>query len=226
MLAAAFFVTVVVALAAYHVLIERPRRVASRELQRRAPAGPARLEDVVGPVPGGVFLQNGFTWSRVVPGGAVEVGVHPMLSGLVGANPEMLLDDPGIRVERGEPFMSIGDGDRELRVRAPVTGRITARNHYPRTDAGWEGMPGSDEAWLYRVDPDDLARDVPSWMIGTQAADWTRNRYERIREHLQHAVADGDTGLALADGGEVPFGALRELDPEAWLTFQDTFLTT
>ena len=219
MLAAAFFVTLIVALAAYHVLIERPRRVASRELQRRAPAGPARLEDVVGPVPGGVFLQNGFTWSRVVPDGAVEVGVHPMLVGLIGDTPEMLLDDPGSRVERGEPFMRIGDGDRALQLRAPVTGRITARNHYPQADAGWDGPYGSNEAWLYRVAPDDLARDVPSWMIGTQ------DRYERIREHLQHAVADGDTGLALADGGEVPFGALSELEPEAWLSFEETFLT-
>ncbi len=90
MLAAAFFVTVVVALAAYHVLIERPRRVASRYEQRRAPAGPARLEDVIGAVPGGVFLQNGFTWSRVVPDGAVEVGVHPMLAGLIGNKPQIL----------------------------------------------------------------------------------------------------------------------------------------
>ena len=225
MLAAAFFVTVVVALAAYHVLIERPRRVASRELQRRAPAGPARLEDVVGTVPGGVFLQNGFTWSRVVPDGAVEVGVHPMLVGLIGDKPDMLLADPGGRVERGKPFMKIGQGDRALELRAPVTGRITARNRYPRTDGGWDDPHGSDETWLYRVAPDDLARDVPSWMIGTQAADWTRNRYERIREHLQYAAAHGTTGLALADGGEVPFGALGELAPEAWLNFEEVFLT-
>ena len=225
MLAAAFFVTVVVALAAYHVLIERPRRVASRELQRRAPAGPARLEDVVGPMPGGVFLQNGFTWSRVVPDGAVEVGVHPMLVGLIGDKPELTLDDPGGRVERGQPFMKIGHGDRALHLRAPVTGRITARNHFPRTDGGWDDSHGSDETWLYRVAPDDLARDVPSWMIGTQATDWTRNRYERIREHLQYAAAHGSTGLALADGGEVPFGALKELAPEAWLNFEESFLT-
>ena len=220
MLAAAFFVTVIVALAAYHVLIEQPRRAALR-----ARTGPAPLDDVVGPLPGGVFLQNGFTWSRVVPDGAVEIGVHPMLVGLIGGEPEMLLHEPGNRVERGAPFLEIGEGDRALHLRAPVSGRITARNLYPNTHGGWENVRGSDEAWLYRIAPDDLARDVPSWMIGTQAADWTRDRYERIREHLQHAVADGDTGLALADGGEVPVGALSELDPDAWTTFEDTFLT-
>ncbi len=111
-------------------------------------------------------------------------------------------------------------------MRAPVTGRITARNQYARTPQGRDPARGSDESWLYRVAPDDLARDVPSWMIGAHAADWTRNRYEQIREHLQHAVADGEIGLALADGGEVPFGALTELDPESWAKFEETFLTS
>ncbi|MGW8282767.1 MAG: hypothetical protein ACWGON_05665 [Gemmatimonadota bacterium] len=225
MLAAAFFVTVVVALAAYHVLIERPRRVASRDLQRRAPAGPARLDELVGTVPGGVFLQNGFTWSRVVPDGAVEVGVHPMLAGLIGSKPRVSLFEPGERVVRGEPFLKIGTGDRDLSVRAPVTGRITARNQYAQTAQGSDPVRGSDDSWLYRVEPDDLARDVPAWMIGAHAEAWTRNRYEQIREHLQHAVADGDIGLALADGGEVPFGALRELDSESWARFEETFLS-
>ena len=109
MLAAAFFVTVIVALAAYHVLIEQPRRAALR-----ARTGPTRLDDVVGPLPGGVFLQNGFTWSRVVPDGGVEIGVHPMLVGLIGGEPEMSLHDPGNRVERGAPFLEIGEGDRAL----------------------------------------------------------------------------------------------------------------
>ncbi len=226
MLAAAFFVTVCVALAAHHVLIERPRRAASREIERRTRPGPARLEDVMGALPGGVFLQNGFTWSRVTPDGAVEVGVHPMLIGLVGRDPELDLEIPGTRVERGHPFVRLGVGDRALSVRAPLSGRITARNRWPRRDATWEGTRVRDGSWLYRIEPDDLAREVPTWMIGDRAADWTRNRYERIREHLQHAVADGTTGLALADGGEVPFGALHELPAEAWESFETKFLRT
>lgn len=225
MLAAAFFVTVVVALAAYHVLIERPRRVASRDLQRRAPAGPARLDELVGSVPGGVFLQNGFTWSRVVPNGAVEVGVHPMLAGLIGIKPRLTLIEPGERVVRGQPFLKIGTGDRELSVPAPVTGRITACNQFPQAGLLTDPERGSEDAWLYRVEPDDLARDVPVWMIGAHANAWTQSRYEQIREHLQHAVADGDIGLALADGGEIPFGALTELDSESWARFEETFLT-
>ncbi len=226
MLAAAFFVTVVVALAAHHVLIERPRRATLRAVEQRTRPGPARLEDITGAVPGGVFLQNGFTWSRVTPEGAVEVGVHPMLVGLVGRDPQFELEQPGARVERGRPFLRVRHGDRHLAIRAPLSGRVTARNRWPRRDGSWEGAAGRDGSWLYRIEPDDLAREVPTWMIGERAQLWTRNRCARIREHLQHAVAEGEVGLAFADGGEVPFGALAELGPDAWQAFETAFLKT
>jgi hypothetical protein len=51
------------------------------------------------------------------------------------------------------------------------------------------------------------------------------HRYERIREHLQHHAIQGSAGIALADGGQVPVGALRELDSAAWGAFEATFLT-
>lgn len=224
MLAAAFFVTVVVALGGYHLLVERPRRAMLQQVQRQAHARPAPLEEVVGAVPGGVFLQNGFTWSRIVQDGSVEIGVHPMLQGLVGDDIRYSLEDPGQHIDRGEPFLGIGTGDRSVHVRAPLSGRITAQNRFPPSRVTALDVKGDAAAWLYRIQPDDLAGEIPAWMIGAHAKEWTRDRYERIREHLQHAVAGGEIGLALADGGEVPIGALSELDPQAWSEFEARFL--
>ncbi|MDT8436457.1 MAG: hypothetical protein RRA92_06840 [Gemmatimonadota bacterium] len=224
MLAAAFFMTVIVALAAHHVLIERPRRAADREAGRRTRAGPAPLRDVMGALPGGVFLQDEFTWSRVTPDGDVDVGIHPLLLGLVGGHARLDLETPESRVEKGRPFARIGMNGRSLAVRAPVSGRIRARNPYAPVDGSWESARERDGGWLYRIEPDDLASEIPTWMIGQAAADWSRERYGRVREYLQRAVAGGETGLALADGGEVPVGALAELDPEAWRSFETEFL--
>ena len=223
MLAAAFFVTVVVALGGYHLLIERPRRVT---LQRQAHTGPAALEEIVGNLPGGVFLQNGFTWSRLVPDGSIEVGVNPMLMGLIGDHAELRLADPGPRVERGSELAAVGADGRTLHLRTPVAGRVKARNRYPEGCCDWNGVRDGDGAWLFRIEPDDLAREVPVWMIGSEAADWTRDRYERIREHLQRSMPAGEAGLALADGGAVPVGALRDLDSDAWESFEDAFLAS
>jgi len=224
MLAATFLVTVVVALGAYNLLVERPRRAVSRRREGLLVVGPAPLEETIGPLPGGVFLQNGFTWSRLVPDGSIEVGVNPMLMGLVGDHAELRISDPGERIERGAELAEIGTDGRSLHLRAPVAGRIKARNRYPDGRLDWNSVRDGADAWLLRIEPDDLARDVPAWMIGSEAADWTRDRYERIREHLQRSVPAGEAGMALADGGAVPVGALKDLDSVAWESFEDAFL--
>jgi glycine cleavage system H lipoate-binding protein len=224
MLAAAFFVTVVIALGGYHFLIARPRSVRQPRTTQWAGGRPAPLEELVGPVPGGVFLQNGFTWSRLMPEGSVEFGVHPMLFGLLGPGPTISLCEPGEQVDAGAPLLELGTGERAIHLRAPISGQVTAVNRFPRSTPGWDDVLTGKDSWMFRIVPDDLARDIPSWMIGAPAAEWTRDRYERIREHLQLAVADGDTGIALADGGEVPVGALAELDSSALADFEARFL--
>jgi glycine cleavage system H lipoate-binding protein len=225
MLAAAFLVTVVVALGGYHLLVERPRRIQLEAQLGGVRAGPVPLTDWVASVPDGVFLQNGFTWSRVVPDGTVEVGVHPMLPGLIGDQTRYSLAETGRHFDRGDPILEIGTGERSARVRAPLSGRITARNRFVSGPLSNREPDSVDTAWLYRIQPDDLAQEVASWMIGTPATEWAQDRYGRIREYLQRAVADGEAGLALADGGEVPVGALAGLDARAWSEFETRFLT-
>ncbi|MEJ2547183.1 MAG: hypothetical protein P8125_05130 [Gemmatimonadota bacterium] len=225
MLAAAFLVTVVVALGGYHLLIERPRRIQLGGQPGGVRTGPVPLTEWVASVPDGVFLQNGFTWSRVVPDGTVEVGVHPMLQRLIGDQTRYSLAETGRHVDRGDPILEIGTGVNSARVRAPLSGRITARNRFVSGFLSNREPDSLNNAWLYRMQPDDLSQEVPSWMIGTPATDWSHDRYGRIREYLQRAVADGETGLALADGGEVPVGALASLDARAWSEFEARFLT-
>ena len=81
MLGAVFFVTVAIALTGHYILVERPRRIA-----REAGQGPRALpvRDLIPRLPSGIFLQPTFTWSQVRPNGDVELGVHPLLFGLVG----------------------------------------------------------------------------------------------------------------------------------------------
>src|SRR5512141_595378 len=65
----------------------------------RAPA-PLMANDAVPP---GVFLQPGWTWSRLGEWGEVYVGIHPMLMALVGTPVELECVAPGAQVNRGEP---------------------------------------------------------------------------------------------------------------------------
>lgn len=219
MLAAAFFVIVIAGLGVTWVLVDRPRVRAAAGQPR-----PLSLAEVVGSQPAGVFVQPSYTWSRVRSDGEVEIGVHPLLLGLVGEKPELALRPSGERVEAGEYLLGVGTDGRALAVRSPISGRIVVANDRADTTAGWLGAWDDRGNWVYRVEPDDLSACVPEWLIAERAAEWTRQEYARIREHLLRASMGSETGVALADGGEIPCGVLDQLSPEAWQEFEQSFL--
>ena len=218
MLGVVFMAIVVSLLAGHYFLVERPRR-----LLRQATTGPRPLpvRDVVSRLPAGVFLQPTFTWSQVRSGGEVEIGVHPMLLSLVGPSRRLETRPVGEHVNRGDPLFTLEGCGRELTVRSPIAGRVIAANAPAPSDTTWQSR--SDHTCL--VGPDDLQSDIPLWMVGQSAVDWTKAQYGRIRDHLLARAAHPDTGLTLADGGELPEGALSSMDPEDWAAFERVFLS-
>ncbi len=218
MLAAVFFLLVVALLTGHYFLIERPRRIAA---ESSAPLSALPVRELINGVPAGVFLQPTFTWGQVRSGGDVEVGVHPMLLSLLGPDAELEMRRAGERVRKGEPLMTIGNGERRLVVRSPISGSISMANATPSGATGWQIR--SDRTCL--IEPENLSVEVPTWMLGKPAVDWSRAQYGRIRDHLLETTADPATGLALADGGELPVGALNQLDAAAWADFEDEFLS-
>ena len=218
MLAAVFFVIVLALLTGHYFLVERPRRLADASA-----AGPLALplRELITRLPAGIFLQPTFTWGQVRSGGDVEIGVHPMLLSLLGPNPQVEMPSAGEHVEKGEPLMTVGSGERHLVVRSPIAGSISMANATPPIDTGWQSRSGR----TCLIQPERLSDEVPTWMIGKTAVDWSRAQYGRIRDHLIERSADPQTGLALADGGELPVGALNQLSAADWADFEDEFLS-
>ncbi|MDP2469766.1 MAG: hypothetical protein Q8W46_02820 [Candidatus Palauibacterales bacterium] len=218
MLGAVFFVIVVASLTGHYLLVERPRRIVAES------AGTPRalpLRDLVGRLPAGVFLQPTFTWGQVQQSGDVELGVHPLLLSLVGPDPVLEMRRPGELVGKGDPLMTIGSGTNRLTVRSPLAGSVMSADRTPQAPGSW--VSRSDLTCV--IHPDDLSTEVPTWLIGKAAVDWSRAQYGRIRDHLLARSADPQTGLALADGGELPVGALNQLDRSGWTEFEEEFLS-
>jgi glycine cleavage system H lipoate-binding protein len=214
-----FLIVVVIALTAYHFLVERPRR---RALERGGPR-PLPVADIIGDLPEGVFLHPTLTWGRLHPHGEVDVGIHPLLLGLVGESGAVHpRGEPG-RLERGDPIAHIVAGDRELIVRSPTSGRIVATNPRVTSDASWGGAMW-DEGWVCRVKPDRMSADIAGWLISDEAVKWTKRRYGEIRDRILAETSRGGPELLLADGGEIPIGILTQLDGEAWQQFEEDFL--
>jgi glycine cleavage system H lipoate-binding protein len=219
-----FFIVVVIALTLHHFLIERPRRRA-RELEGPHTV-PLPLPDIIDNLPGGVFLHPTLTWGRLRANGEVDLGIHPLLLGLVGeARKINARGEPG-RIEQGDPIAHVVAGDRELVVRSPTSGRIVATNPQVTSDASWGGAIWDDGSWgwVCRVRPDRLSAEIGSWLISDEAVEWTRRKYGDIRDGILGLTSRGEPELLLADGGEIPIGILTQLDGEAWQQFEKDFL--
>jgi glycine cleavage system H lipoate-binding protein len=171
-----------------------------------------------------VFLQPTFTWTRVAPDGTVALGVHPMLLGLVGAPYRMHRRDPGDRVAQGEPLLQLGTGAHAIEVRAPFAARILKVNRRVAGESTWDGVAAGNGSWLYRLEPEDLGTEVPTWMVADEAARWSGAQYDRVRTHLMRLAERPDVGVTMADGGDVPIGVLRQLDDAGWVEFAAVFL--
>ena len=172
-------------------------------------------------VPAGVLLQPTFTWSRAAASGSVYFGVHPMLLQLVGAPFALEFRDPGERVAKGDPLVRVARGDRYLTVRSPVAGRVLEVNRAAKGETRWAA---NGDTWMYRVEPERVADEVPAWFSGDRAVEWTRRQYEQLRSYLHDAVADGHLGAVMADGGDLPTGILGDMDARVWAGLEDRFL--
>jgi glycine cleavage system H lipoate-binding protein len=176
------------------------------------------------PVPVGVFVQPTMTWGRIGQAGEVYLGVHPMLLGLVGAGRKLEFRASGEHVAKGEPLVSISRSGRRLTLRSPISGRVDRVNLGAVGETQWTGAEGRGGDWLCRLLPEFVTDESRSWLSGTAAAEWTRQRYDELRAYLTNAVADGHLGVTMADGGELPAGILGELDQGVWDGLEDCFL--
>ena len=220
MLFALFVIVAATVIVAHHFLIVRPKQ-RGVVLQEIPTGRPDILAATLAPVPRGVFLQPTYTWSQITPSGEFLMGVHPLLLSLIGA-PQEVEVVPEERVERGKPLFRVKQEDRYLTINSPVSGRLRAAREMVDGDTGWE-QNGSGR-WLCRVEPEHVEDEVSTWMSGDRAEAWSSGQYAEIRDHLLTLGADSQLGLTLADGGEIPAGALAVLDEAEWEAFEERFL--
>jgi glycine cleavage system H lipoate-binding protein len=218
MLTALFVVTVVGALALHHFFIELPREAEVRATPSASDT--ITLTQAIEDLPGGIFLQPTFTWTRVQENGELFLGVHPLLMSLVGPSHRLELQADASTLTKGTPLLKIQNGQREIQLFSPVAGRILEVNDQVVPHAGWEGTGN----WIYRIQPEAASQETPSWLVGDQATEWAHQQYRDIKDFLLQAVSHEEVGLAAADGGELPAGILEQLDPQTWEAFQNRFI--
>jgi glycine cleavage system H lipoate-binding protein len=219
----------VLVLLTFAALVALDHFVLSRGYLEEKSGWPARLESLPSRaaherVPPDVFLHRTCTWTRFGESGAIYLGVHPTLLGLVGACCELELRAPGERVAQGEALVRLGSAGRRLTVRSPISGRVERVNRRAGVGARWREVEREGPPWLYRLQPERGGDPAPEWLSGDAALEWTRRQYHQLRAYLQSAVRAGHLGAVMADGGELPVGILGDMDESVWAGLEDRFL--
>jgi glycine cleavage system H protein len=179
---------------------------------QRTPAHPGRMP-VVGPiwfqVPAGIHLHPGHTWARLDADGLVAVGADDFAHKLVGVA-KVGLPALGDHVAQGEPSFTIGDGDKDVAMLAPVDGTVVAVN------AGVRERPdGLDDpygtGWLFKVKPPRLGANLRQLLSDGAARRYMEEAESRIAMRLSPEL-----GRVLQDGGVPVHGIARALAGDDW----------
>jgi CheY-like chemotaxis protein len=133
-------------------------------------------------VPGGAFIAPGHTWARIEPDGHVKVGIDDFAHKALGAMGQVELPEPGMEVKAGAALFSFRRGGETLIFRAPVSGTVLEGNGGLKADPGKVALSPYKEGWVCRIEPSDLASELPGLMIGQPVVAWYGEEIAKLRK--------------------------------------------
>ncbi len=161
-------------------------------------------------VPEGVHIHRGHAWA--MPGNdGVLVGLDDFGHALVGAVSGYDVPAVGRRVRQGDVAFGLAAGGQRFALRSPVDGIVTEVNPLAASDPAALHRDPYGTGWLFKVQPDRMARSLKTLFSGEKA----RKFLSESAEALQLAFHPESLSLA-QDGGALVHGIARELDPEHW----------
>jgi CheY-like chemotaxis protein/glycine cleavage system H lipoate-binding protein len=194
---------------ANRLVIKRQARLEAQQLPPVHIVTPAMAEVVARreySVPGGAFIAPGHTWVEIEAGGKVCIGLDDFARKALRRVERVELPEVGGEVRRGAVLFVLRRGDQLVRVRAPLTGKVTQVNPELRRSPGLIAESPYDRGWVCELRPQDLSRELPSLRIGDAVIEWYRAEIARLRELAPEGAPPWpmlDTQF-LAAGGSAP----------------------
>ncbi len=178
------------------------------------------------PLPGGLFLDTGHTWTALEPSGRIRVGLDDLIRAAIGRADKVELPEPGTEVRQGEPLFTLIHGGRRAVIAAPVDGIVRSVNPALAENAAALSRDPYRKGWICALSPKNLAASLRNLKVAEEATEWLRKERDRFQEFVaSQAFRSAVPGMVMPDGGKFADGALNCLDDEAWAAFHREFLT-
>ncbi|MCE1229005.1 MAG: glycine cleavage system protein H, partial [Firmicutes bacterium] len=125
---------------------------------------------------------KGHLWARIEPSGQVRVGLDDFARKALGPLTSVTLPQAGKEVRQGDPLFTAERGGERLTFMSPVSGKVASVNGLLGTDPSPIHKSPYDKGWVLRLEPADLAAEIPGLRIGKPVVDWYQEEITRLRE--------------------------------------------
>jgi CheY-like chemotaxis protein/glycine cleavage system H lipoate-binding protein len=153
-------------------------------------------------VPAGAFISPQHAWARIELNGAVRVGLDDLIRKIFRQVDAIKLPEAGRKIAKGETLFSLMYGDYSLDIPSPISGHVISVNAEHAEHPEWLAIKPFELSWMCRIEPSNLAAELPGLKIGHDAVDWYQEELDRYSQ------------LARNGGGDAAAVALGEPEDE------------
>ena len=171
-------------------------------------------------MPADLHYHKGHLWVHWVAPDQAFVGLDDFARRLVGHPDRIALPHAGSWTDQGEMAVEVVRDGRKVRLQAPVSGEVIARNPALNGDPDEVHRDSYGRGWLYKIRSHRLAEQLGGLLDGSLAERWMEDTRDRFHHQLVLA-----SGSVIQDGGTSVEDLAEQLEPEALQQLVDEFLS-
>ena len=175
----------------------------------------------------GLYFDKSHTWAFMEKDGFVKVGIDDFMQHITGAITQVKLKNPGDRILKGDPILTLIQKGKQLTLNAPVSGVIREQNQALSTNAALLNSSPYSEGWIYVIEPSNWVKEIQFLSMADKYKNWLNNEFSRLKDFFSSLALPVKADYAyviLQDGGELSDQILSDLGPEVWAEFQTNFI--
>jgi glycine cleavage system H lipoate-binding protein len=178
-------------------------------------------------VPKGVYFDKSHTWAFMEKNGFVKIGIDDFLLHITGPVNRLKMKNPGEKIHKGEPLLSLIQNGKQLTINSPISGTVKLNNNQLAEDSSMVNSSPYNDGWVYTIEPSDWLRDAQFLLMADKYSEWLKNEFARVKDFFAINCNRGNlevVPIMMQDGGELVENVLENLGPEIWEEFQIKFI--
>ena len=177
----------------------------------------------------GLYFDKTHTWVFMEKDGNVTIGIDDFLQHVTGPITQIKLRNPGEKVKKGEPVLSIIQKGKQLNINSPISGIIREQNQILISNPSLINSSPYMDGWIYMIEPLSWLREIQFLFMTNSYRKWLKYEYSRLKDFISLFIKPGTVEyghVILQDGGELKDNLLSEFGPDVWEEFQTNFIDT